>query len=651
MFKPADMEKVRIIGIRNEKDKILTFLQEEGVVQIKEAEVKKKEERTSAQRETSTLATRLNRIERTLDHYREEETSIMSTITSKGSEPKEIDYIGTEEINKEAEKVITKLEKETDSLSQELQEIDNKIEKSEKTLDTLKEIEKIDIDLSLLESEGRVQNYFGYLEIEQEKLEEKIPTSTFLKTYELEEDRKVVLISSLGELENIERDINEIDVTGLEGTPEENINRLESELEDLENQRENVVNEFKEYSNQHYEEVKKWIEIIENEIEKNSEYQKLGRSRETFVLTGWIPKKEVEELELSLKDFTDEKIIFKIENTNTNPENEDEKVPTLLENSSIVKPFELITKMFGVPKPNRIDPTPIIAITFSLFFGFMLTDFVYGLFLLGLSAFVVMNKEERDGTYNLFAIIIGSGIFTMILGAVFGSYFGNFPETVGEMMGMTGSIVPRLVDPLTGSMLVLGVSLVIGITHLLLGNVIGLVLSIRENEVLKGILDNASWILLILGIGAFAINIQPLDYGLIGVGLILVVVGGLKEQGAIGGLLSIIDIFGFLGDWFSYARLLALGLGTTGIAMVINLIVQLSWPIKLSIIPVGAIFAIIVFFGGHLFNLLINSLGAFVHSLRLHYVEFFGQFYEPEGVEFTPFKSKRKLTKLKLKEE
>ncbi len=669
MFGTAEMNKVKVFGLSDHRDKILTFLQEEGVVQIKETEIDEREERTKAQRDANTIITRLNRVKRTLTDYREEESSDGIFSFSK-KEKQEIKYRKPSRIVKESKEFTNDIEEKVENISENISEIEGKIDEIKSREDTLHKLKKIDFDLNQLDTDlDYINKYIGHLKTSKDELMNKIPSNSYVKIYK-EDEQEIAVVVSINSIET-SKVLEEIDISDLEGKPKKKIKELEKELDSLKDKKDREKKKFKDLAEEHFKEIEKKIEILENEVEKGREHEKLGKSQETFALTGWIPEKKVEDLKTKLEDFTNNKIIFKVTEHN-NPEEEIQ--PTLLENNKIISPFELITKMFGVPKPDKIDPTPLIAISFPLFFGFMLTDAMYGLILALMSLYVV-NKWQgtKNKTYDLFAILIGFGIFTMGLGAIFGSYFGNLTEIITDMTGMNVSNSAILsimstikqIEPIgEGSMTFLGIALIVGITHILIGNIIGLVTDYKRDKI-KAVLGNLSWILLILGIAIFAaesflslkISMSAMGYQIspsyiaIGLALIMVLGDGLYENGAIGGMLNAIDIFGFLGDWFSYARLMALGLATAGIAMVINLIVELSFSLKVASIPIGIIFGILIFIGGHVFNLLINSLGAFVHALRLHYVEFFGQFYDADGEEFEPFESKRKLTKLKFNKE
>uniref|UniRef100_UPI002638344A V-type ATPase 116kDa subunit family protein n=1 Tax=Thermococcus sp. TaxID=35749 RepID=UPI002638344A len=179
---------------------------------------------------------------------------------------------------------------------------------------------------------------------------------------------------------------------------------------------------------------------------------------------------------------------------------------------------------------------------------------------------------------------------------------------------------------------------------------IGFMVKWKNGDKKGALFDQLSWMLIIIAIVLFAAKTsKPLMEAIFGVGLILFAIGEVVSNGGLAALLIISDFFGFIGTWLSYARLMALALATSGIAMVVNVLTGMVWGIKISTVPLGVALGIIVFIGGQLFSTAINSLGAFVHSLRLQYVEFFGTFYSGDGKPFTPFRAKREVSKLELK--
>ena len=231
------------------------------------------------------------------------------------------------------------------------------------------------------------------------------------------------------------------------------------------------------------------------------------------------------------------------------------------------------------------------------------------------------------------------------MGVIFGSYFGN-------ALDLAGFTVPRVWDTFQDALVVLQLALAIGIAHLFTGYTVGFIVKLRNGEIKDAVLDQLSWMLIILGITfLFLASRDPAlsmpGKVLFGAGLVLFILSELKN-GALAALLVISDFFGFVGSWLSYARLMALALATAGIAMVVNILAQMVWGVSIGPVPIGIVIGIILFAGGQLFSVAINALGAFVHSLRLQYVEFFGTFYSGEGKPFQPFRAKREVSELEF---
>jgi V/A-type H+-transporting ATPase subunit I len=240
------------------------------------------------------------------------------------------------------------------------------------------------------------------------------------------------------------------------------------------------------------------------------------------------------------------------------------------------------------------------------------------------------------------------------MGILFGSYFGNAGDIVLQyIMGNPEATLPRISDPLKDPMFVLMLALAIGLAHLFLGYTIGLIVRWKNGDSKGAVLEQLPWMLIILAVVFYASPLRTSAMvltakALFVIGLVLFAAGEIVANGGLAALMIISDFFGFVGTWLSYARLMALALATSGIAMVINVLTEMVWGIKISVVPIGVVIGLIIFFGGQLFSTAINALGAFVHSLRLQYVEFFGTFYSGEGKPFSPFKAKREVSKVEI---
>ncbi len=368
-----------------------------------------------------------------------------------------------------------------------------------------------------------------------------------------------------------------------------------------------------------------------------------------FYFDGWMPAKAQPAVEALLREY---EFYYSIEE----PDPDDEAVPVLLQNGPLVTPFETVTGMYSLPGRHDIDPTMLLAPFYFLFFGLMLSDAAYGLILTILCAIVLKKYKPEGTTYRMMKMFMLCGISTFMWGALFGGWFGNFFPVASKMFfGKEFALRPLWFDPLSEPMKLLIVSLVLGAIHLFVGMGIQAYMLIRDGHPLDALFDVGLWYVLLIGVVLFLFG-GTLGAGLTGIGKIMSVIGavgilltgGRRKKGIFGkitgGFGSLYGITGYLSDVLSYSRLLALGLATGVVAQVFNTLGSLAGG---GI--AGSILLIVVFVFGTIFNLAINALGAFVHSCRLQYVEFFGKFYTGGGRPFAPFERKTKYIKI-LKE-
>ncbi|MEF9922469.1 MAG: V-type ATPase 116kDa subunit family protein, partial [Anaerovoracaceae bacterium] len=331
---------------------------------------------------------------------------------------------------------------------------------------------------------------------------------------------------------------------------------------------------------------------------------------------------------------------------------EGEEVPVLTVNSSFVQPFEAITNMYSLPAYTGVDPTKYFAIFYAMFFGIMLSDAGYGI-VMAIACFIILKKFQLEGmTYRMIKMFFFCGISTIFWGAMFGGWFGDFFQVAARVLFHKEIVInPIWFNPIEDPVPLLIFSLILGVIHIFLGMAIKAKMLISEGKWKDAVFDIFSWYLVILGIamwlgGGFIsqILVKPGMYMAIVGAAVLLLTGGREKKGfgkIIGGFGAIYNITSYISDILSYARLLALGLATGVIAQVVNLMGSLAGDGIFGIIVL--LFAFIV---GHTFNLAINTLGAFVHSSRLQYIEFFGKFYEDGGEEFAPFEKNTKYVRL-----
>lgn len=345
-----------------------------------------------------------------------------------------------------------------------------------------------------------------------------------------------------------------------------------------------------------------------------------------FKVQGWVRKDRTRRVEKVVQSVTD---AYQL--TFADPA-EGEIPPTVLENSKLVEPYESVVELYSLPKAGSIDPDAIMAPFHFIFFGMMMSDAGYGL-VLTIMLYIALKKFKPTGFARQLALVIFfGGISTTIWGAMFGGWFGLEWH-------------PLLFVPMNEPLKMLALCFGLGSIHLITGMLIKTKMLLRDGDVMGAVCDQISWLIMFLGF--FLMALVPGSIGKylawLGAGII-VLFGGRDRKGIIsrliGGLLSLYNISGYLSDLLSYSRIFALGLATGVIAMVINTVAQMLW----SAGPVGIVAAILVLLAGHYFNIIINVLGAFVHSSRLQYIEFFGKFYEAGGRAFLPLALRTKYT-------
>lgn len=373
--------------------------------------------------------------------------------------------------------------------------------------------------------------------------------------------------------------------------------------------------------------------------------QNLLLTDRAFAICGWVAEPDKAQVEKVLEPFT---CFYEFQKPAAG-----ENPPVRFKNNALVEPFEVITEMYGLPDPHTLDPDPLIAPFFFLFFGMMLSDAGYGL-VLAIAGFFAA-KMSRRGTFGnkMFRLISLCGISTVIWGALYGSWFGDIVTVFSKTFFGLDVTVPKLIDPLQQPMTIMIMSFIFGAIHLFVGMGVKAYLCLRQGDWQGAVFDIGLWYLVLIGLPLMLLGGVLMQIGMwmaiIGAAGLVLTQGRHKPNiiGKItGGVMSLYDITGYFSDVLSYSRILALGLATGVIASVVNI---------LSTLPganiIGAVLFVVIFLFGHGLNLAINALGSYVHTSRLQYVEFFGKFYEGGGRPFTPFKPETKYNLIESKEE
>ena len=392
-------------------------------------------------------------------------------------------------------------------------------------------------------------------------------------------------------------------------------------------------------------------------LEKYQVLGQLEQSRHVFILGGYMPLKEVEGLSRKLEPLG---AVLETEEPG-----EDEDVPVLLENNAFAEPVEGVLESFSMPGKGELDPSPIMAVFYYILFGMMLSDAAYGLIMVAVCGFCLWKFKNMElSMRKALRMFFFCGISTTFWGFLYGSFFGDVVGAFsGTFLGQRQDLPPFWFSPLEEPMRMLMFSLLVGVIHIFVALFLGAVQFWKQKRYKDLVYDIVFWYLLVgglillllstemfAGIAGIAKLEEPagtigsIAAGIGAVGILLT--GGRESKNPVKRLLkgayALYNVTGYLGDILSYSRLLALGLATGVIAQVIN-----SMGTMMGSGPVGLIAFILIFLVGHTINIAINLLGAYVHTNRLQFVEFFGKFFQGGGRKFQPFGVHTKYFKIK----
>ena len=343
-----------------------------------------------------------------------------------------------------------------------------------------------------------------------------------------------------------------------------------------------------------------------------------------FLLEGWLPADRCAALEKTLEPFT-----CAIE-TREPTEDEYPQVPVQLKNNKLTRPLNMVTEMYSLPAYGTLDPNPLMAPFFILFYGIMMADMGYGLLMM-IASVIISKKYRPKGTSGeLFSLLGLCGISTFIMGALTGGFFGDFlTQLVAIVSPGTVFALPKLFDPLDDLTMILIGSMALGMVQIVTGMAISLIEKCKRKKFLDAFFEEITWWIVFIGIALLALGKGA---AVLYVGCALVLLGPIvqgkgwgKLTGVFGSLYN--HVTGYFGDILSYTRLMALMLAGSVIAQVFNM---------LAAMPGNVIAFIIISLLGNAMNFGLNLLGCYVHDLRLQCLEFFNKFYVDGGKPFRP---------------
>ena len=424
-------------------------------------------------------------------------------------------------------------------------------------------------------------------------------------------------------------------VSGMKGTARENIALAEKTLQELAKEKEDCVQSIVDLK-ESQDELKLAADVVSTKIARAEAEDKLYGMKSIVFMQGWMPA----EKETELADIFD-KYECAWETEDPDP-SEYPDVPVKLKNNKLTNGLNMVTEMYSLPAYDGVDPNPLMAPFFILFYGLMMADMGYGLLMI-VAALVAMKKiKPREGTLTFCQLLFWGGVSTFIMGALTGGFFGDALVQIGGILGMPEGwgTLPCLFNPLDDALYVLVGSMVLGLIHLNTGMVINVVQKVKNGDVAGAIWEEGALWVTLVGIVLFVLkigNVAGVPVVLV-IGCVMVLFGGTRGAKGFGKLTSIFGtvyntLTGWFGDILSYSRIMALMLAGSVIAQVFNTI---------GAIANNLVVFFIIFLIGHALNFALNLLGCYVHDLRLQCLEYFGKFYKDGGRAFAPLRIKTK---------
>lgn len=632
----VEMKKIFLFSHQQEKDTVIDILRDFGAVELvdlKESsaweEMKSLLVPEQSAEAVTRLESRLGEVRYCLDflqrHFPVQKSFVQQFTGAKiNLTPEEyVDYISRGEQIKEVYRTCREIDEKLTNLRNEETRCHN-------LLQGLAPWAGFSLPLGEVKNTGRLEMHLLTVSVEdlpvlQKSLREKAPDHYLEVVFSDRELAYLFLIYLVDEAKQVQEILKETGTAevffpGISETASQAISSLQEKLVNIQHEKAEQIKKAEELL-RHRPHLMAYFDYLDGERAKKEAVNNFARTKTSFLLTGWIPGPKVSELQNKLAEETETAVLVV-----RDPEPE-EKVPVLLQNSGTTDAFEVVTRLYSTPSRHELDPTPLMAPFFFLFFGICLSDAGYGIVLSLLALFIARKLKLGGMGKQLIKLLFLGGISSLIFGVLMGSWFGDLLK-----------IRPLWFNPLDDPMRMLIVCFVLGFIQIFFGMGINAYQSIKAGRVLDALFDQGFWYIFLIGLVSLASpQLSAVGKWLaIGGAAGLVLTQGRSQKGLFkkffSGLVSLYNVTGFLSDVLSYSRLLALGLATGVIASAINTMGGL-----LARGIVGMIIMVIVLMGGHFFNLIISALGSYVHTSRLQYIEFFGKFFEGGGRAFRPF--------------
>ena len=374
------------------------------------------------------------------------------------------------------------------------------------------------------------------------------------------------------------------------------------------------------------------------ELQQDGWLSELNNTEKTSIFSGWIPAHAEIKVAETLERL---ECAYEI----SDPE-EGDRPPTAVKNGRFAEPFEMVTEMYGMPEYGSvIDPNPVMALFYIIFFSFIMGDAAYGILMVIGCLLGLKLMKPKGNMKKMLTMFLYCGIGSIIAGILTGGWFGDAVTAFsGAFLAKEVTIPALWFDPLKNPIQMLIFSMALGVIQILFGMGVSGWRMIKQGDVWGAVFDIGSWYIAFAGLGIYLTGFAPGLYIMFAGVLTLLLTGGRHKKGfgrITGGLGSLYAVIGYAADVLSYSRIMAMGLSGAVVAQVFNKIGAMaggSWW--------GIIIFVIAFLIGHTFNIAIGMLGAYVHTSRLQYIEFFGKFYQGGGKLFQPLANRTKYVEI-----
>jgi V/A-type H+-transporting ATPase subunit I len=653
------MLRVSVIGHVGVLDETVRLIQRAGAVEVTVRElivdeVASLEPDQDRLNELEEKVARASFVRDFLGRFRQPENRFSTFISEKA-------HVSLEEFERLAETPITRLCSECDTMAERLGVIDRERTRLSHLVHDLAPWESLRLQISQWQGTEHVALFTGTVPLSasegiRQTLRETVTDVSVAEVGESAQRQAWVVMAHRDSLEDVRSTLAltefiEVSFPGLADYPAEERSRALALIAELTAEQVAIEEHARELANGgEYLRSIALVQALLSQLDAEEIRSDFARTERTFVVNGWMPQDRREHLVAMLASVElDVDLTFE----EATP---DEPVPVTLRNPAILRPFEVLTDLYGRPRYGGIDPTPLLAGFFFLFFGMCIGDVGYGL-MLGLAAWLIKHRlDVAPGVQKFMDLLMFGSVAAMLVGVATRSYFALSAEALPAFLRYT-----PLIDPLDEVMTLLIVSVALGVVHVSLGVLTNAYQRWRAGDILGALSEDLTTIALFVAIG-FAVGFPAAIGWLlpVAIGLAVLFKGRILErlfidrspvQALVGvgkGLLGLYGMVGYASDFLSYTRLAALGLASLLVGDTMNRLAALTSEIPYGI---GLLAAVLILVVGHTFNVVIALLGAFVHPTRLQFVEFFGKFYEGGGRQFAPFAPRTKSVVLNLAED